>query len=255
MTLTRVHARFAGVAVAAVAVAAAVRPAAGATVVYSNLTTYSGMFRANGAATAVGTPAVDFTPLVADDITPATGNAGAPVTSVAFSLVNSGGTAASVNVELRFYAANGPNGGPGTILASLEAPAVTQPAGPLQTFSVASPTAAGFFALPASTFYAGIAFSDGGAATATAAQLAGFGQGLFNPPTVGSSLDSFFASTTTSTFNTSNPPGSLMFFNGNPVANFGWAFSVTPVPEPASVGATAAVAGLALARRRRRTAA
>lgn len=237
---------------AAVGTLATASVAGAATTVYSNVSAFTGGNVENGAATAVDTPSVDFTPLIADDITPVAGFAGAPVTSINFNLINVSGSAVSVNPDLRFYAADGANGGPGTLLAIVNVVPITQTSGTIQVYTVPSSSAAGFFALPATTFWAGIAFSDGGTATATAAQLAGFGQGTFDPPTVGSSQNVAFQSTTTTDFTTSNPTGGLFnFTGGTPLADFGWGFSVTPVPEPASVGLLAAAGGLLLSRRRR----
>jgi len=66
------------------------------------------------------------------------------------------------------------------------------------------------------------------------AELNNLGQGLYNPPSIGSSQDVFFQSTGSADTTTgSNPAGGLFnFTGGTPVANFGWSFTVaTPAPE------------------------
>jgi hypothetical protein len=73
----------------------------------------------------------------------------------------------------------------------------------------------------------------------TAAQLNLMGQGVFDAPTIGSSADVFWITTAAgSFFAPNNPVGSLSNLGGNPVANFGWEFSVdAPVPaKPTSWG-------------------
>ncbi len=70
------------------------------------------------------------------------------------------------------------------------------------------------------------------------------GQVMFNPPTVGSSLDEFYLDNTGTV-----PPGTnagFFYFGGNPVANFYWQIGV---PEPSAL-ALLALGGLALTRRR-----
>jgi hypothetical protein len=222
---------------------------AAAVVVYSNLTTFGGSFYANGATTALGSPSADYTPFVADDISPITGYTGAPVTSITFTVVNAGAAAASANVELAIYGSNGTSGGPGTLIQEVNTSIASQAAGTIDGYTLTSPT--GFFNLPTNFFWAGVSFSDGGTATATPAELAEFGQGLFNPPTIGTSQDAFFASTVTTNDTASNPTGQISYFGGSPVANFGLSFSVTPVPEPIS-GGIVVFAGMGLLARRRR---
>jgi hypothetical protein len=111
----------------------------------------------------------------------------------------------------------------------------------------------GSFVVPAGgTFFAGVYFDDNGGTTgATAAQLNLLGQGVFAPPTVGSSQDSFFQ--TTGAGGGANPAGSFANFGGNPTADFGWAFSGTlATPEPGT-GLLLLLAGVPLAWRRFRT--
>ena len=85
-------------------------------------------------------------------------------------------------------------------------------------------------------FWAGITFDDNNGTTGISlSQLNNIGQLIYNPPTVGSSLDLYFQSIGPGDFPTGSPAGSFLFFNGSPVANFFWEFTVTPVPEPTSL--------------------
>jgi hypothetical protein len=221
-----------------------------AAVVFSNVTNSQGSFLAQGATTPIGSPSVDFSPLVADDITPAAGSAGEVVTSITFSVVNGNSTSLSAAPDLRFYASDGASAGPGTILAAINLSAVTVPTSTIELFTLNSSSPGGLFTIPSGSFWAGITFTDGSGATASAAQVANFGQGLFDPPTIGSSANVFFNSSTTTNFTTSNPAGGFFFFGTTPVANFGWAFSATAVPEPTSLGLLTIVGAALLGRRR-----
>ena len=217
------------------------------TIAYSNLTTNTGFAYSNGPTTAVGSPAVDYTPLVADDITPIAESVGLPVTSITFSVANLGANTVSANLDLRFYQSDGANAGPGTLLAAINPGQVVQPAGSVSLYTITSSTPGGFFIVPSDFFWAGEAFDNSNAATATAADLSNFGQGIFAPPSIGSSEDGFFQSGTTSDYTSNDPPGGFFFFGGNPTADFAWAFSV---PEPGSISLMAC-AGLGLLARRR----
>ncbi len=243
-----------GLAAAALAAASAARATA-ATTAYSNVTNFTAVGYVNGAPAT--TSGVDYTPLVADDITPVTGLAGLPVSTVEFSVYNGNATAVTVIPELRFYATDGTgstgaaDGLPGSLLYGVNLLPTSVPAGSsLDALSLPT-TGANVFDLPSGTFYAGLAFTDGGTTGATAAQLANFGQLTFAPPTVGSSNDYFFQSSGTGPFTSANPAGQASSFGGNPTADFGWAFTVA-VPEPASAGLLAVGAVAAVGRRRRR---
>jgi hypothetical protein len=65
--------------------------------------------------------------------------------------------------------------------------------------------------------------------------LNNLGVGIFDPPTVGSSQDVFFQTSAAGSFAGNDPAGGFFFFGGSPVANFGWQFSGTVVPEPSSL--------------------
>lgn len=78
------------------------------------------------------------------------------------------------------------------------------------------------FTIPADgTIWAGVYFHS---TTSTQAQVNDLGQGLYDPPIIGSSKDSVFVSTDSAT-NASNPDGNFATFFGSPVANLGWKFT------------------------------
>jgi len=199
--------------------------------VYSNLTTFTGSSHSNGgAATDPGNGANTLTAMAADDIAMNPSFAAYPITSMRWAVGNLNSTAVSTRMYTLFYAANGPSGGPGTLLTGFVFNPVTLAAGTVTTFSFTPATPIGI--LPVN-FWAGLAFDNNSGGTgATAAQLNLLGNGTFNPPTVGSSQDLYFQSSNNS-FLTNNPSGGFFFFNGTPVANFGWEFTVG-VPEPAT---------------------
>lgn len=202
------------------------------TVIYDNVENFSGQGFTAGGTTAVG--ASNITNLAADDITVAAGMTGVPVDSVTFSTANFNAAAVTVSPILRFYDSDGSGSGPGTLIGGFNLNPITLTAGSVQLFTI---TGADLFTVPNSSyFWAGEAFSDNGGTTgATATQLNNVGQGLYNPPAVGSSQDAFFLSTSPSSFTTNSPAGQFEYFGGSPVANYGWEFetptSTNAVPE------------------------
>lgn len=196
-----------------------------------------------------GTPPT--TTVDADDITFAAGSAGKSITRLIFSLYNPETTTFTVRPNLFFWNSNGTGGDPGTLLATTTLSPVSLAAQSINYFGVS--LTAGTFVVPASnSIWAGISWDNGGGATATAADLDAIGQGVLNTPSVGSSDDLFWESDNAGPYTgANNPVGADYDFGGNPVANFGWEFDTTPVPEPATI----AMLGLgvaALVRRRRR---
>ena len=202
------------------------------TIIYSNTTNFSGQGFANGGATvSAGNTQTKF---VADDIffDPSV-PAGTQLNGFTFSVANFNGAAVSARPLVRFYGDNA--GLPGVLLGGFNFNPISFAAGTVQLFSfsfAASPSLV--TPAPGTRFWAGVAFDDNtGGTGATVAQLNLLGQGIFAPPTVGSSNDQFFQSTSAGTYNANNPPGSLLFFGGNPVADFGWSFTgAVAVPEP-----------------------
>jgi len=202
--------------------------------IYSDRTTFTGQFFANGGATVVGTDTI--TTLVADDITPISGYAGMAINNIYFSVANGNATAVSARPLLRIYDATGTGGGPGNIIAAFN----------FNPISFAANNVSGFFFhptlnVPSGTFWMGMTFdNNSGATAATAAQLNNLGMGLFSPPTIGTSADTMFQTTAAGDFAVNNPAGSLFNFGGTPPANAYFGLSV--VPEPS----TTALAGLGL---------
>jgi hypothetical protein len=241
---------FAG-AVASTVLGMIARPA-GATLIYSNVTDFGEQAFEQGSASAVGSPAVYYTPLLSDDIGPIAGSAGRAVDSVTFSIANFNSVTLTTAPILSFYDSNGTDEGPGTLLDSIKLSPISMPGDDVDLFTVNSNASGGFFRIPSDTsfFWAGEAFTNGDGSTATPADLANFGQALFDPPTVGSSQDDFFITTKTTSFTTGNPSGEFQNFGGSPVGNFGWAFSATAVPEPASLGIIGLLSAGLLSRRR-----
>ena len=220
-------------------------------VFYNNTTTRTAAAANGGATTTAGNT---ITKLIADDINLA-GSQPVNITGFSFSVANFNAVAVSARPLVRFYFSDGVGGGPGTLLSGANFAPISFPASQVNVLS-ASLTAANQFVVPANTFFwAGITFDNNSGATgATVAQLNNFGQGIYNPPTVGASQDVFFQSTNAGSFASSNPAGSFFSFGGSPAANFGWRFTGTAVtPEPGAVAMLMGfgVSGLALLRRRK----
>ena len=207
-----------------------------ATVMYSNVTTFSGSGVLNGGAALQG--ANTITRLTADDLTPIGG--GIDVTQFKFSVVNLNAVQLTFRPRARFWFADGAGGAPGTYYNLPAAVGftfnpVTVGATSATVFTAA--LGAGVMTMPTSTFWAGLTFDNNSGGTgATAAQLNNLGQGVFGPADVGTSADQYFATTGAgSFFGIANPAGALGNFGGNPVADLGWEFSVdAPISvEPA----------------------
>jgi hypothetical protein len=200
---------------------------------YSNISNFTGQGFANGGSALQGSNTI--TRLVADDITPTGVHAGMTVAQWTFSVANFNAVPVIARPRVRFYLADGSSGGPGTLLVGFSFNAITIPAGSVQLLTA---TGAGF-PMPGTRFWAGLTYdNNNGATPATAAQLDQLGQGLFSPPTIGSSLDQMFVTGAAGSFLASNPAGSLNNFGGTPPANFGWEFNVDQqVPtQPSTFG-------------------
>lgn len=195
------------------------------------------------------------TVLIAEDITPAIGSDGRSVISIAYTITNANTVPVSVRPLLRIFADNGSNA-PGALLIAPSLSPVSLDAISLNTFTFA-PGGTIFTIPPGGKFWAGLAFDDANGTTgATAAQLDQIGQGMYNPPSPGLSVDGFFFSSGVGDISASNPAGSFAAspFGGNPVANLGWQFATEPIPEPGSMTLCAVASGTIAAWRRRRPA-
>lgn len=217
-------------------------------VVYSNVDNFSGYGDTNGTTPQSDPNARPASSMLLDDLTPISGYAGLPVTSVEFSIYNANTTDDSFYCGLRFYSADGLNGGPGTLLGRVDFDTNTVPAGDITV----APYDAGapIFTLPTGVVWVGEFFHNGGVTTATDDELANFGEGIFDPPTIGSSSDNIFEVDDTTMYDSNDPTGYLTNFGGDPVANFGFALTVT-VPEPASLTCLLAIVSFAGLRCRR----
>jgi len=194
--------------------------------VYSNIANFSGyVYLSGGAANQAGNT---ITRLAADDITPAPGFGGLNVIQCTFSVGNVSGTVVNARARVRYYLADGAGGGPGTVVAGFSFNPIAFPVGvTLYNFNPG-----GGLILPLTPFWAGMTFDNNtGATGATAAALNGLGQGLFDPPVVGSSADLVFLTTAAGSHLNNNPAGNLGNLGANPVASLGWKFDIeTPVP-------------------------
>ena len=192
---------------------------------YSNVTNFLGQGFVNGGSGLQG--ANRITRLVADDLTPNGTSTGLDVTQVKFSVANFSANPVTCRARIRFWFDNG--GVPG---AYYNVPAnVGFSFNPL-TFApgvtvVTGNIGPGLFSMPGTLFWAGITFDDNNGTTgATAADMDLLGQGIFDPPDVGTSEDvGFQTADPGSFFGTSNPTGALFNFGGAPVVNFGWEFT------------------------------
>jgi hypothetical protein len=202
-----------------------------AATIYSNVTNFSGSAFADGGATV--TAGTDTTKLIADDITVASGFGGAVVDSFSFAVANLNAAAVTARPLVRFYDDDGAGNGPGTLLGSFDFNPISFGADAVAIFTF---TASNLFTVPSGgTFWAAITFDDNAGTTgATQAQMNELGMGIFGPPTVGSSQDSFFETTSAGDFASNDPAGGFFNFGGNPVGDFGWSFdsAATTTPEP-----------------------
>lgn len=212
--------------------------------VYSNITNFSGFTVSNGGATSI--TAANGTLSVADNIN---ATSGGTIDTFTFSVANSNSVPVTARPRVRFYAADGVGGAPGTVLGGFSFNPITFTANNVALFT--GSVAASNVVIPAN-FWASIFFDGSTASPApTVAQLNLLGQGLFDPPTLGTSTDVDFLSTLTGGSNSliNNPTGAVRTapFVGA-VANYGWEFTVVPAPASASL---LCLGGLLAARRRR----
>ncbi len=195
-------------------------------VYYSNLDHPTGGVVLQGPAATVSGNGI--TRLVADDITGV--SPGASISELTFSVANQNAVTVSCRARLRFWSADGAGGAPGTYLGSI---GLTFPAFPFPPgVTIASGgLPVGVFPMPASKFWAGIAFdNENGTTGATLTQLGNIGQGLYDPPSLGSSADLLFETTSAGSFlGVNNPTGARVDQSGGPKVSAGWKFSDVPI--------------------------
>ena len=222
-------------AVAAIALAVSSSSAPAQTITYGNTTNIKGTVVTPGGAT--GAPGTTrYTYLLADDLTYNPLSAITPVTQFKFSIANFDSATLSIVPTVNFYSNDGSGGGPGTLIAMFNFNAVSVNGFTISPFTYNVPLAQQFLLPVTGTVWAGMYFSS---STLTAAQMnSDFGEGVVNPPTVGSTQDRDFLSSTVGPFTSSNPPGAVRTspYGNNPVASFYWEITTAApaVPEPAT---------------------
>jgi hypothetical protein len=185
---------------------------------YANLTTFVGYSLLNGG---VASNAIDTSTLfVADDLVPDPSYGGAYLTSVRFTVANDNPDSVTLRVGIRLLNPDGPSGKPGSLIMGIDADGLKFPPLTLSVIAVKIPP--GVFPMPGGLFWAGMSFDDhGGTWNVTPAQLSNFGQGYFDPPTVGSSQNRLFISSDPFTMD-----GTIQTRTGQPAYDFGWEFNV-----------------------------
>jgi hypothetical protein len=208
--------------------------------VYDNSTnpTALGTYSATGAAGGA-------TKIVADDTVP---TAGGILNEFSFSVSNANTVAVAARPRVRFWAADGAGGGPGSLIAGFSFNPITFNANTLNVFTTGQALAANNILLPNAPMWWGMLFDNVGVTATTNAQLDLLGQVVIDPPSIGSSNPQLMweATATGSNF-VSNPAGATITLAGVP-SNLLYEYQV--VPEPTAV--TLALVGMvALVARRR----
>jgi Secretion system C-terminal sorting domain len=186
---------------------------------YSNVTTYSGSATTNGGS---GTTSSNTTTrLIADDIN-LVGTPPFSIGAMRFSVANLNTVVVSARPRIRFYAADGVGGSPGTYITGFSFNAIAFTASSVTTYSATlSP-----FSITTNNIWAAMIYDNGtGATGATIAQMDNLGMGIYTPADVGTSTDNIFRTTAnggTGSFLVSNPVGATLNFAAAPVANLGW---------------------------------
>ncbi len=217
-------------------------------VIYNNVVNFAGSGFANGGTATVA--GLETTRLVADDINLAIPGGSVTINAFRFSTANFNTAAVNARARVRFYANDGTTSTLGTYINGFTfALAGTSAIQPGVTVWTVSPVSG--LTLP-KRFWAGITFDDGGGLSATtAAQLNNLGQGIYNPPTIGTSNPGAAFQSTAATAGLTSGIGGTYFNLGSTPSNFGWQFEST-VPEPGTMAALGL--GVAAMLRRRKAA-
>ena len=215
---------------------------------YDNTVNFTGFASTSGAVGPANGSTGTF--MDADDIIVLGSEKGKPVSAFTFSGANSNSVAVTASPTVVFWTDNLVS--PGTVLAKVRFNPITIGALSVSLFSFTGTTP--IFTVPTSGhLWMGVSWDDFSDVTDTGisdSQLALLGQGIFDPPVVGSSDDIFWSSDNFGNNAINNPAGGLFDFGQNPIASFG--NSLTTVPEPASM-AVLGLGALGLLRRRKTT--
>lgn len=169
------------------------------------------------------------TKVVADDTVPISGGI---LNEFSFSVVNNNTVNVSARPRVRFWAADGAGGGPGTLIAGFSFNPITFTANTLNAFTTGQTLSANNINLPNAPMWWGMLFDNLSGSTATNAQLDLLGQIVIDPPSIGSSNpQTFWEATATGSNFVSNPAGTQLSLAGV-ASNFFWEYQV--VPEPTS---------------------
>jgi hypothetical protein len=217
------HFRFKALSVLALATMGIVSSAEADVNVYQNTTTEVSVWVFNGANTIGNGLAANID---INELTLAAGSAGESITFFTFIANNGNATAVVARPLFYFWAADGANGNPGTLLAAFALSNQTFAAG----FNTITATVPGGLVIPSSmVIWAGIGYDNGnGTSPITATQLNALGAPSYHPATVGTDgPQAFFL-----------PPGSALTnpavipFGAASQANYGWLVAAAALVQP-----------------------
>jgi hypothetical protein len=195
---------------------------------YNSLTTYLGAAALNG-----GTANISgnlTTRLVMQDITPDPTQVGRMMTDVRFTVSNYNSVDVTVRPRVGFWNADGPGGSPHTFISGFNYDVPT--AIPANNIIILGVVPNGVL-VPNGKFWAGLYLDDNfGTTGATITQMNMMGQGLFDPPVVGTTTQIYQSAVAGEYVGMSAPSGTISGVSGY---SLGWQIETTPVPEPAGL--------------------